>query len=53
MAEDEGGPRVRGVEDVLDREDVGAKALDDNDDVSTVWDNSDISEAELEAAAAS
>jgi YebC/PmpR family DNA-binding regulatory protein len=27
--------------------------LDDQDDVSTVWDNSDISEAELEAAAAS
>ena len=29
------------------------EALDDNDDVSTVWDNSDISEAEMEAAAAS
>jgi YebC/PmpR family DNA-binding regulatory protein len=27
------------------------EALDDNDDVSTVWDNSDISEAEMEAAA--
>jgi transcriptional/translational regulatory protein YebC/TACO1 len=27
--------------------------LDDQDDVSTVWDNSDISEAEMEAAAAS
>jgi YebC/PmpR family DNA-binding regulatory protein len=29
------------------------EALDDHDDVQTVWDNSDISEAELEAAAAS
>ena len=29
------------------------EALDENDDVSTVWDNSDISEAEMEAAAAS
>jgi YebC/PmpR family DNA-binding regulatory protein len=29
------------------------EALDDNDDVSTVWDNSDISDAEMEAAAAS
>ncbi len=29
------------------------EALDDNEDVSTVWDNSDISEAEMEAAAAS
>jgi YebC/PmpR family DNA-binding regulatory protein len=28
------------------------EALDDNEDVSTVWDNSDISEAEMEAAAA-
>ncbi len=28
------------------------EALDDNDDVSTVWDNSDISEKEMEAAAA-
>lgn len=28
------------------------EALDDNDDVSTVWDNSDISDAEMEAAAA-
>ncbi len=28
------------------------EALDDHDDVSTVWDNSDISEAEMEAAAA-
>jgi transcriptional/translational regulatory protein YebC/TACO1 len=27
--------------------------LDDHDDVSSVWDNSDISEAEMEAAAAS
>jgi YebC/PmpR family DNA-binding regulatory protein len=27
------------------------EALDDNDDVSTVWDNSDISEADMEAAA--
>jgi YebC/PmpR family DNA-binding regulatory protein len=29
------------------------EALDDHDDVQTVWDNSDISEAEMEAAAAS
>ncbi len=29
------------------------EALDDNDDVSTVWDNSDISEKEMEAATAS
>jgi YebC/PmpR family DNA-binding regulatory protein len=29
------------------------EALDDHDDVLTVWDNSDISEAEMEAAAAS
>ena len=29
------------------------EALDDHEDVQTVWDNSDISEAELEAAAAS
>ena len=29
------------------------EALDDHDDVSTVWDNSDISDAEMEAAAAS
>jgi len=29
------------------------EALDDQDDVSTVWDNSDISEKEMEAAAAS
>ena len=28
------------------------EALDDNDDVSSVWDNSDISDAEMEAAAA-
>ena len=28
------------------------EALDDQDDVSSVWDNSDISEAEMEAAAA-
>ncbi len=29
------------------------EALDDHEDVSSVWDNSDISEAEMEAAAAS
>jgi YebC/PmpR family DNA-binding regulatory protein len=29
------------------------EALDDHDDVQSVWDNSDISEAEMEAAAAS
>jgi YebC/PmpR family DNA-binding regulatory protein len=37
------GPKVQQLLKLLD-------ALDDNDDVSTVWDNSDISDSEMEAA---